>query len=633
LRDDDVNAPVTDAAPGLRDKRELTCGCSINSFGQLKIMELWLTATEDELRNKFFNLSDRKDIANLLEIDERLLIYHLYLVPDPIRYKTFAIPKKSGGTREISAPATALKIIQRKLNQVLQHVHTPKASAHGFVLEKSIVTNARMHVGKRYVFNIDLKNFFPTINFGRVRGMFISKPYNFDPKVATVLAQICCFKNGLPQGAPTSPIISNMICAKMDSELLRLAQKHRCIYTRYADDITFSTSMPQFPSTIAKVSELTGQIEASGELQHVISENGFEINEKKVRIYTVGRRHEVTGLTVNKKPNVRRKYINQIRAMLNALDKYGAEAAEDKFLESFDKKFRNPDQRRLFSKRELKGALFKRVVKGKIEFVGMVRGKNDNVYLKLHNELWRLAPEFVRKPSLDSVVSPKHPTKRQLKRPLIRTEGKTDWKHLEAAWITLKKQGLYKGIEVQFDEYEDEIEMGDTKLREFCKLASETPQTLTICIFDNDNKEIIKDITTPNKNYKTWRNNVFSFAIPVPLHRQDTPDICIELYYQDHEIARADKEGRRLFLRTEFDENGFHKEIGIITHETNKIKNATKGWIIEKALDAQSRKSVALSKNAFAEYILTQSENFNDFDFTEFKKIFDVVVEIMGDTS
>jgi RNA-directed DNA polymerase len=240
-------------------------------------VSLTLSASGDELVKQFFALRTRQDVAELLEIDDSRLVYHLYIVSYSEKYTTFDIPKKSGGVRRISAPATALKIIQRKLNQVLQHAYESKAPVHGFVYGKNIVTNAQMHKGKRYVFNVDLKDFFPSINFGRVRGMFTAIPYNLNPDVATVLAQICCFDNQLPQGAPTSPIISNMICAKMDSQLRRLAQSHRCIYTRYADDITFSTSMRGFPDALASVNP-AGQMEVGSELRRIIEENGFEIN-------------------------------------------------------------------------------------------------------------------------------------------------------------------------------------------------------------------------------------------------------------------------------------------------------------------------------------------------------------------
>jgi RNA-directed DNA polymerase len=182
-------------------------------------VELELQTPKEEFQYRFLRLGTPQDIAELLEISYDQLVYQLYKVPDDEKYTEFQIAKKTGGFRKISAPATSLKIIQQKLNQVLQNVYDVKASVHSFIPEKSIVTNAQVHVGQKYVFNIDLKDFFPSINFGRVRGMFLTPPYDLPEDVGTVLAQICCFNNQLPQGAPTSPIISNMICVKMDKHL------------------------------------------------------------------------------------------------------------------------------------------------------------------------------------------------------------------------------------------------------------------------------------------------------------------------------------------------------------------------------------------------------------------------------
>lgn len=351
-------------------------------------MSLLLSASEDELRKQFFALRTRQDVAKLLDVDDSRLVYHLYIVSQSKKYTIFYIPKKSGAYREITAPATALKIIQHKLNQVLQCVYQPKPSVHSFVPSRSIVSNAEMHCGKEWVFNIDLKDFFPSINFGRVQGMFKAIPYERNQTVATVLAQICCFGNALPQGAPTSPIVSNMICAKMDAQLQRLAKKHRCFYTRYADDITFSTSLRVFPYALARV-DSTGQVEVGDELLQIIQENGFEINSSKVRLQRKNRRQEVTGLTTNEKPNVKRRFVRQIRAMLYAWDHFGLDAAEQEFLAHYDKKHRSP----------VKGPpSFKKVVKGKIEFLGMVRGKDDPIYLRFLAQLRGLAPELVQEP-------------------------------------------------------------------------------------------------------------------------------------------------------------------------------------------------------------------------------------------
>lgn len=296
-------------------------------------MSLFLENNPDTLRKTFEELSTPRDVAAMLDIEYAILVYHLYKSQKKRLYKSFNIPKKSGGIRTISAPITALKIIQRKLNQILQAVYKVKPSVHGFVLSRNVVTNAKGHLRKKYVLNIDLKDFFSSINFGRVRGMFMGIPYLRNPKVATILAQICCFDNALPQGAPTSPVVSNMICAKMDSQLQRLANKYKCFYTRYADDITISTPRSKFPISFVS-NEKVGdsyQIQIGESLLSVIESNSFAVNYSKVYLRSSSKRQEVTGIITNIKPNLRRKYINQIRAMLHAWEKYGLKKAEKEF--------------------------------------------------------------------------------------------------------------------------------------------------------------------------------------------------------------------------------------------------------------------------------------------------------------
>jgi RNA-directed DNA polymerase len=324
-----------------------------------------------------------RDVAKLLEIPYQRLVYHIYQVPPEERYLTFEVKKRSGGIRIISAPATALKLIQKKLNQVLQCVYQPKPSVHGFISNKNIATNAKAHTKKRYVLNIDLKDFFSSINFGRVRGMFMALPYGLPPDVATVLSQICCHNNKLPQGAPSSPIISNMICAKLDSQLQRLAKKLRCTYTRYADDITFSTTLPKFPKELAYFITIDDQqkIVLGDEILSIIKSNDFQANDNKIRLQTKDSHQEVTGLTVNQFTNVNRRYIRQIRAMLHAWEKFGLEEAEKDHREKYYYKQKNPHKIK---------PTFRQVIRGKIEFIGLVRGKDDPIYQKYLNCYMRL---------------------------------------------------------------------------------------------------------------------------------------------------------------------------------------------------------------------------------------------------
>jgi len=299
--------------------------------------------SEEELRQQFYQLNTREEIAAMLGIDDNTLRYYLYAKKS---YKTFTIKKKSGGERTIAAPTNNLKLIQKKLNQVLQAVYEPhkRPSVHGFVPNSSIVTNAEFHAKRRYVLNIDLENFFPTITFRRVRGMFSHKPYSRNLNVATILAQICCYLDALPQGAPTSPIVANMVCARLDGELQRFANTHKCNYTRYADDITFSTYTNGFPPSVALYDPITYTVELGASLRRIIeNDNKFIINNNKVRLQTKDRRQEVTGLTVNKFPNVQHEFIREVRAMLHDWKNLGHEKAQERFVKRFDKKHRSSE--------------------------------------------------------------------------------------------------------------------------------------------------------------------------------------------------------------------------------------------------------------------------------------------------
>ncbi len=344
-------------------------------------MSAKLSIAPEEMSAKFFALKTAKDVAGLLEIQNTQLAYHLYKCTSEQKYVTFKIPKRSGGKREIKAPVSPIKIMQGNLNKVLQEVYKHRKPVHGFIYRRSIISNAYKHVNKRWVLNIDLKDFFPTISFQRIRGMFISRPYLVGENAATVLAQICCCDGTLPQGAPTSPIISNMICSKLDSELNRMAEQYQCVYTRYADDLTFSTNENVFPEALAK-KKGDGNIEAGDEIARIISENWFNINNNKVKLRRYDMRQEVTGLTVNKKVNVRRRYVKQIRAMLHSWEKYGLEHAQTEYIRRhYIKKHRNPGK---------DTPEFKDILYGKLCFLKQVIGESNPVYSRYCMQFQRL---------------------------------------------------------------------------------------------------------------------------------------------------------------------------------------------------------------------------------------------------
>jgi retron-type reverse transcriptase len=197
--------------------------------------------------------------------------------------------------------------------------------SHGFKRHLSISTNGSQHVDKKWVLNFDLKDFFPSINFGRVRGFFMkNKHFLLEEKAATIVAQLACHNNGLPQGAPTSPVISNLVANHLDIRLSRVATKNRCTYTRYADDITFSTNKSGFPKGVAadrNDGSPSGDWELSKKIRSEVKRSGFEVNPDKTRMLFRRSRQDVTGLVVNKKVNVKRELYRQVRAQLHSFIK------------------------------------------------------------------------------------------------------------------------------------------------------------------------------------------------------------------------------------------------------------------------------------------------------------------------
>jgi RNA-directed DNA polymerase len=269
------------------------------------------------------------DLATLLRFKPSALAYIAFKQPASTKYTTFEIPKRSGGTRTIKAPIDSLKRAQQNLSQLLQdcvdEINAAKGRknrvAHGFKRKRSIITNASEHRGRRYVFNIDLEDFFPSINFGRVRGYFIrDKNFALNEVVATVIAQLACHENSLPQGSPCSPVISNLVAHVLDMHLVGLASSAGCTYSRYADDLTFSTNKNIFPARVAESVEGEPHLWQPGrELQRLIKHSGFRINPAKTHMQYRASRQTVTGLVVNRRINVRQEYRHTVRAMVNSL--------------------------------------------------------------------------------------------------------------------------------------------------------------------------------------------------------------------------------------------------------------------------------------------------------------------------
>ncbi|WP_396123932.1 retron Ec67 family RNA-directed DNA polymerase/endonuclease [Escherichia coli] len=270
--------------------------------------------------------ASRADLAKLLDVKLVFLTNILYRIGTDNQYKDFSIPKKGKGVRLISAPEDSLKDLQRRIADLLMECRDETFKikkiknnySFGFERNKSIISNAFRHRGKNIILNIDLKDFFKSFNFGRVRGYFLSnRDFLLNPIVATTLAKAACYKGSLPQGSPCSPVITNLICSIMDIRLAKLAKSLGCSYSRYADDITFSTNKKEFPTDLAIF--LPEGVVLGSILVSEIKRAGFDINDAKTRISYKSTRQEVTGLTINRFVNVDRKYSNKTRALAHSL--------------------------------------------------------------------------------------------------------------------------------------------------------------------------------------------------------------------------------------------------------------------------------------------------------------------------
>lgn len=327
--------------------------------------------TLSTLANAFLNAANATELAHVLGYVKYSEL--AYLIYPSSKYSIFTLKKKNGTDREIHVPARKLKDVQHKLLKIFNELDNSRPAAHGFRIDYSILTNAKCHSSEKitFVFNLDLKDFFPSITFARVRGIFLAQPFNLDPRVATVVARLCTYKGILPQGAPTSPAISNFICRGLDGSLMQLAKKNLATYTRYADDLTFSFTKKkrvQLPNDIVDVS--VDHAAVGKALQVAIDKHDFVINTSKVRLRSRHTRMEVTGLTVNEFPNVQRRYVDEIRGMLHAWKKYGLANAQVVF---GTKTY----------KRQLRSGVippFENVLRGKLLYLKMVKSEQDKVY-------------------------------------------------------------------------------------------------------------------------------------------------------------------------------------------------------------------------------------------------------------
>ncbi|MDB5214972.1 MAG: Retron-type RNA-directed polymerase [Myxococcaceae bacterium] len=299
---------------------------------------------EELARRELPMLGSPADVARALGLTVTRLRWLAFHAEAPTRthYVYFEIPKRTGGTRLLSAPHDDLKKAQHWILENILAKLSVTDAAHGFVPGRSVVSNAAPHLGRDVIVNCDLKDFFPSISVGRVRGVF--ETIGYSPAVATVLALLCTEAprtrvthdgnvfwvavgpRALPQGAPTSPALSNQIARKLDQRFIGLGRKMGWAYTRYADDLTFSAG----PGQRDKIGYLLARI------RHIAQDEGFAMNPKKCRVQRAARRQEVTGIVVNDKLSLPRDDLRRLRAIVHGARKTGIAAQNRDSREDFE---------------------------------------------------------------------------------------------------------------------------------------------------------------------------------------------------------------------------------------------------------------------------------------------------------
>lgn len=362
----------------------------------------------------------RDDLASLLGYKASALTYILYQVPDQAKYTPFLMKKKDGSDRQILAPNDKLKVLQAKVSDLLYSCiedikfASPKrfSSLSGFSRKQGIYENAKRHCGSRYVFNIDLEDFFPSIHIGRIMG-FLMKDQSFmlTREVALTLGQIACHSGTLPQGSPCSPVISNLIGSLLDARLARFARHHGCRYSRYADDITFSTNQREFPSAVAVIAQGNQGWIAADELTSRISSAGYGLNTAKTRMSVRASRQMATGLVVNRTPNVTAEYYKRTRAMCHRA--FVSKTA-------YAHRFFDDDSE------EINAPASMSYIEGRLSHIYAVRSKSDTRDLKTQQDKAQSYFQLYR----DFLL---FKTFYKQDRPLIITEGESDRVYLRLA--------------------------------------------------------------------------------------------------------------------------------------------------------------------------------------------------------
>ncbi len=458
----------------------------------------------------------------------------------------------------------------------------------GYVKGRNIIQNAQRHKRKRWVLRVDLSNFFGQINFGRVRGLFLSM--GMAEEAATCVAQICCDGDSLPQGAPTSPVVSNMICMKLDRELGKLSRENGLVYSRYVDDLIFSTRKKVFPRSHYD----TDTLELGLALRAVIENNGFNINEKKTKLAGNYRRQMVTGLVVNEMEAVPREKVRELRQQIFYANKFGIESVAAKFFREKDRKNRVPGA----------DPDFLQVLKGRLEFIRSVKGPGDSVYCALATQFAILDPTYI----VPSAA---------LQHVRIILEGESEAIYFRRAYKAVQRIDPL-GFNPDFSHKE-----GDNRLMTFLKTSERhPPRDFTICIFDHDSDSIVSKARDHAGSWRKWNENLFSTTISKPDFRLGNEHICAEFLFKDEDVLQW-KGAHRMFFKNEFGPSGECKD------DPSYSLLGKKGYLIPTRVVDQQDRNVLINKVDLALAIERREEPFTDVDYEGFRNTFREIGEIV----
>jgi len=371
---------------------------------------------------KLYLIKTKSELAAELGVPLSLLESRAFTARQSLLYHRSEQPKRDGSLREIFAPNWPLANIQRGIATLLGEIYRPSPRASGFVAQRGIKRNAEFHVGKKLILNFDLEDFFPSINMGRILFRLRAPPYHLSPVVSLMIAKLCTLNNSLPIGAPSSPVLSNIIASHLDGVLTTTARSHGSFYSRYADDITFSTNRGSFTHGIVHRDEgsATGW-SAGADLVAAVSTAGFSINPRKTRVLGKSDQQSVCGVTVNEQLSVDRRLLRSIRGAIHAWATYGKADAEKVFHEKFN--WRGSQD-------------FETHLRGRLEYVKYISGPKRQSTFNLIDKYNHLPERALPDIHYEKVPSPYE--QMQLGTCLIECESNEEMQWFQGSGIRLK---------------------------------------------------------------------------------------------------------------------------------------------------------------------------------------------------